>query len=628
MANHGDRFRRRALSRGYKVDEVDAFLDRVEATLAGEPMGSPVPSQEVDDVVFRVRFGGYDEWQVDVYLDRVARQLSELEERGVLGRAPSPEFVNGPQRHDDMPGRGDDMRDMPPRDRDMPPPREHGPRDMPPRDMPPRDMPPPREHGPRDMPPRDMPPRDMPPPREHGPRDMRDAPMGAREMSPPGREPGRDRHAMHAEPSTPPPTSRRPEPPRGRPERGAPPVVEDDGESFAHLRADDGEGFGHLAPRIDDDDPFGGRPTRRHHTPPAGFDRRGEERPPPGADRFDGPPADRFDGPPPGADRFDAPPPDRFEPPTERFEAPPPERFEPGPDRPAGGPPHERFAPPQERRFPPEPEPFGARDGGRPPAAAPPPPAWGAEPGPGFERPTPPRGFDDDMTRPIRRPVEEPEVDSQLTQRLRRGTDDRFAPPAQRGEPVGPPPGVDPTPPRGVDPGATMPHPVVPQPSRPASPYGDQPPYGEQPGYGEPRTVPPVSGPPGEPAGAKVDYGRRNPYEGRGVFDGPGRHGREEMTTELRTSDSPFTPQDLQRLEQLRGAFQPRRFGSGYDPAQVDRIFDAMSANMTGRSPVPVSDKELDTSQFSLVQRGYFEAEVDAALREVRDIFAKRGMVR
>ncbi len=112
------------------------------------------------------------------------------------------------------------------------------------------------------------------------------------------------------------------------------------------------------------------------------------------------------------------------------------------------------------------------------------------------------------------------------------------------------------------------------------------------------------------------------------MFDGPGRHGREEMTTELRSADSPFKPEDLQRLEQLRGAFQPRRFGSGYDPAQVDRIFDAMSSNMTGRSPVPVSDKELDTSQFSLVQRGYFEAEVDAALREIRDIFAKRGMVR
>jgi DivIVA domain-containing protein len=81
VTSHGQRFRRRALRRGYKVDEVDAFLDRVEATLQGEPIGAPVTAQEVHDVVFRVRFGGYDEWQVDLHLDRVERQLGELEER-------------------------------------------------------------------------------------------------------------------------------------------------------------------------------------------------------------------------------------------------------------------------------------------------------------------------------------------------------------------------------------------------------------------------------------------------------------------------------------------------------------------------------------------------------------------
>ena len=31
--------------------------------------------------MFRVRFGGYDEWQVDLHLDRVERQLGDLEER-------------------------------------------------------------------------------------------------------------------------------------------------------------------------------------------------------------------------------------------------------------------------------------------------------------------------------------------------------------------------------------------------------------------------------------------------------------------------------------------------------------------------------------------------------------------
>jgi DivIVA domain-containing protein len=80
----GQRFRRRALRRGYKVDEVDYFLDRVEATLAGDAVDVPVTSQEVHDVVFRVRFGGYDEWQVDLHLDRRERELADLEER--LGR--------------------------------------------------------------------------------------------------------------------------------------------------------------------------------------------------------------------------------------------------------------------------------------------------------------------------------------------------------------------------------------------------------------------------------------------------------------------------------------------------------------------------------------------------------------
>lgn len=132
-----------------------------------------------------------------------------------------------------------------------------------------------------------------------------------------------------------------------------------------------------------------------------------------------------------------------------------------------------------------------------------------------------------------------------------------------------------------------------------------------------------------QPRGAvsPPDFARRNPYEGRSAFEAPGRHGREEMTTEMRASDSPFTPDDVQRLEQLRRAFQPRRFGSGYDPGQVDQMFDAVSAAMTGRNPVPLSDRELDTSQFSLVQGGYFEAEVDSALREVRELFARRGMM-
>ncbi len=44
MASQGQRFRRKALRRGYKVDEVDAFLDLVEATLDGQPVGKALQS--------------------------------------------------------------------------------------------------------------------------------------------------------------------------------------------------------------------------------------------------------------------------------------------------------------------------------------------------------------------------------------------------------------------------------------------------------------------------------------------------------------------------------------------------------------------------------------------------------
>ncbi|MBM0240138.1 DivIVA domain-containing protein, partial [Micromonospora sp. ATA32] len=143
MASQGQRFRRKALRRGYKVDEVDAFLDRVEATLDGRPVGAPVASQEVHDVVFRVRFNGYDEWQVDLHLDRVERQLAELEERaGVPG------------------GRGGDPRmadRLGPPDRMMPPMRDDRglspvPQPQPPRSMPAQAGPPADRYGRYDEP--------------------------------------------------------------------------------------------------------------------------------------------------------------------------------------------------------------------------------------------------------------------------------------------------------------------------------------------------------------------------------------------------------------------------------------------------------------------------------------------
>ena len=81
---------------------------------------------------------------------------------------------------------------------------------------------------------------------------------------------------------------------------------------------------------------------------------------------------------------------------------------------------------------------------------------------------------------------------------------------------------------------------------------------------------------------------------------------------------------ELYRVDQLRRTFQPRRFGSGYDPSQVDRLFEGILQAMTGRGPMPVNENDLDMLQFGLVPNGYFEAEVDAALREVKDILLRR----
>ncbi len=90
LTSAGHRFRRNPSRRGYKVDEVDAFLDRCEATIQGHPIGSPVTVQEVHDVVFRVRFGGYDEWQTDLYLDRMERDLSDRESGPASPRGVNP----------------------------------------------------------------------------------------------------------------------------------------------------------------------------------------------------------------------------------------------------------------------------------------------------------------------------------------------------------------------------------------------------------------------------------------------------------------------------------------------------------------------------------------------------------
>ncbi|MEU4401526.1 DivIVA domain-containing protein [Micromonospora orduensis] len=383
MASQGQRFRRKALRRGYKVDEVDAFLDRVEATLDGRQVGAPVASQEVHDVVFRVRFNGYDEWQVDLHLDRVERQLAELEERTGAGRGGDPR--------------------MGPPDRMGPPMRD--------------------DRG--GMVPQPMPPRPMP-----------------AQSGPP------DRYGRYDEPT------------------GA----------FAG---------GYDAPRGGYDAPRGpagpgpmgpGGPMGGHGAPPRGL--------PAGPGGY-GPPDDQ---------RM----PGGYGPPDDQ--------------RMPGG-----YGPPDDPRssggYPPEEPRFDGFEAGRHGRA--------------------------DMTAEIRMPERD-------LRDMRRG-------------PAGPPP---------------MPQPGIGGPPMAGPPAVAGPPMG-----GPPVGGPPMAGPPGS---------------------------------------------DLYRVDQIRRSFQVRRFGSGYDPDQVDRFFETLLGGMQRRNPMPVDPKDLDTLRFGLVPGGYFEAEVDAALKDVQDILFGR----
>ncbi|MBB5112152.1 DivIVA domain-containing protein [Micromonospora echinospora] len=407
MASQGQRFRRKALRRGYKVDEVDAFLDRVEATLAGQPVGAPVASQEVHDVVFRVRFNGYDEWQVDLHLDRVERQLAELEERG---GAPA--------------GRGGDPRVA---DRLGPPMRDD-------RGMSPVPQPP--------MPPRQMPAQPGPPADRYASR--YDEPTGAFAGGYDGPRGGYDG-------------------PRGP---GGPGPM------------GPGAPIGH-----------GGPPPRGLPPGPGGY---GQDTGPGGYGQDGGPGGYGQDSGPGGYGQDSSP-------------------GGYGQDSGPGG-----YG--QEERF----DGFEAGRRGRA-----------------------------DMTAEIRMPERE----------LRgRGPG---GPPALPQQGYGAPePGYGP-PDQGYGPGPSM----------------TGPPLVTPPVAGPPMVGPPMAGPPGS---------------------------------------------DLYRVDQIRRSFQVRRFGSGYDPDQVDRFFDTLLGGMQGRNPMPVNPKELDTLRFGLVPGGYFEAEVDAALKDVQDILLGR----
>jgi hypothetical protein len=79
---------------------------------------------------------------------------------------------------------------------------------------------------------------------------------------------------------------------------------------------------------------------------------------------------------------------------------------------------------------------------------------------------------------------------------------------------------------------------------------------------------------------------------------------------------------DLRRVDELRRSFQPRRFGSGYDRGQVDRLFEQAMAGVAGQAPINVD--ELDPRRFDLVPGGYFEGDVENALGELREILRRQ----
>ncbi|MEU4687874.1 DivIVA domain-containing protein [Actinoplanes sp. NPDC023714] len=456
MTSQGQRFRRRALRRGYKVDEVDAFLDRVEATLAGEQVGPPVGAQEVHDVVFRVRFGGYDEWQVDLHLDRVERQLAEFEERG--GR-PAP----------------DPMRDSMRGGLSAVPPAPQGP-----------------------------------------PPGMMGAPQGMG-AGPGGLGPGQmDRGGQFGGP--------------GPMDRGG---QLDRGQMDRTGQFGPGNGMGQLPP--------GGQP---------GPGMPGQGMPGPGM-------------PNPGMPNPGMPGPGM------------PNPGMPGPGMPGQGmnPAAARMAPPTERlQMPPQMpqrQPAQQQQQQQDPYARYDEPTGYAQQPP--QRQAPPPGYDQGYDQP-------PQYDQRGYDQggYDQGGYDGFEP-GRHGK-------ADMTaeirmPDRGGDPRGGYGQPPMPS-AMPGSPMPGAPMSGPPGGYGPPQQQ---FGPPlGEPGG------------------------------------------ELHRVDQLRRTFQPRRFGSGYDPSQVDRLFEGILQAMTGRGPMPVNENDLDMLQFGLVPNGYFEAEVDAALREVKDILLRR----
>lgn len=71
--SRGRRFKRRSFfNRGYATREVDALVDLVARHFSGQ---LPITEREVRLTVFRVKRGGYAEYQVDAFIDRVIEVL-------------------------------------------------------------------------------------------------------------------------------------------------------------------------------------------------------------------------------------------------------------------------------------------------------------------------------------------------------------------------------------------------------------------------------------------------------------------------------------------------------------------------------------------------------------------------
>ncbi len=76
----GQRFPRAhtALGRGYDVDAVDDFCDRLARALTGGRASAPLEVDEVRSVAFHLRWRGYDEDAVDEFLDAVVDHLLDV----------------------------------------------------------------------------------------------------------------------------------------------------------------------------------------------------------------------------------------------------------------------------------------------------------------------------------------------------------------------------------------------------------------------------------------------------------------------------------------------------------------------------------------------------------------------